>query len=234
MAPIGKISMIVMSFLLSVILSLLPERIYFKMTQRYNINHISASLALGIILSVSGFFLFFTCYNQHLYSFTEDVILRMPGTVGDKMHAGVLTFISFFFTSGGIISCYLIGQGLSRIVTAIVVQGTFGDPIIVSVIWLYQQGQMLLGSREQKKLEGPSIPDRIQHGGADDAWDYLIISARMKENWSSSVSLKFKDDFYWIIDSYEKIDPASGFLRYFYVLKKMAENEIIRTFVEYD
>ena len=70
-------------------------------------------------------------------------------------------------------------------------------------------------------------------GDGGPGWEILVVSTREKKDWSRTVPIKLEEEFYWMVNSYEKTDPETGRLRFCFQLKRVAPNEIIRAFVEH-
>ena len=145
-------------------------------------------------------------------------------------------FAFVFFTPAGLLSTYLAGAGLVRLVAAII-EEPFGDPILTG---LYLTGERFRRRRaaaveaaRRSALEGAEVPDHVIPGSAAGVphAEHVVVSARRKPGWEEGVLVVTGRGWFRIGRLFEEYHD--GGLRTLYPLVRSPESEVMRRAVRY-
>ena len=230
-------------FLYAMLLSFLPLKVRKRMTRAIDLDPSSASFAAGIIMAFSGIAFFIKCFYLHISGYTDFVTTHVTShemfqkeTVRAfrlMSHSGVIGYISFFFTPAGMITTYITITGLAKVFAYVTSRLSLGDPVIAGTYHTYSFLTSWQREKTKLKMAGPVLPDQFLPGGENVHWDLLVKSTRDKKDWRKTCPVKIGGSFYWMINRFEMIEPGSGLLRFCFHLKKLGEDELIRTFIDH-
>jgi len=208
-----------MSLLLSVFVSLLPER-YRPSTRAFEVDRAGASLS-GILQSAACLFLFM----QRYFAFTERGMAAVPtsfflramerGGESAVNGFGFMLLVAFLANPVTLLLLYFLFEGMIR---AISVWVTGEVPCTLPLFLLPKLHAKVERWMLERKL-GPVIPDEIQIAGQGNSaeYDLLIASCRAKAGWHCSTSVICYRDVLYEIVADRPGDPPRPFQ---YLLKR--------------
>jgi len=145
-------------------------------------------------------------------------------------------FAFVFFTPAGLISTYLAGAGLVRVVAAIVNE-PIGDPLLTGLhrlaARLRTRRAAAVAITRRTALEGAEIPDRVLPGAEAGlpAAAHVVVAARRKPGWEEGVLVVTGLGWFRIGRIFEEYHD--GGLRTLYPLLRSPESEVLRRAVHY-
>lgn len=200
-------------------------------------------LLVGFALGVPSFLL----YARRVANENTDLMLAAAslrqaggGDVTSAMGVGgtmVSPFAFALFTPAGLVSTYLAGAGLVRLVAAIT-EEPFGDPILTG---LHRLGAYARSRRaaavsivRRTALEGEEVPDRVVTGAAagHPAAEFVVVASRRKPGWEEGVLVVTGRGWFRIGRIFEEYHD--GGLRTLYPLVRSPQSEVMRRAVRYE
>jgi hypothetical protein len=232
----------------AVFAGLLPRALWPRLEGAFIPIHL-ASIPSAVMQLLAGFALglpSFLLYAWRAANENTDLMLspasrRQAGgaDVTSAMSVGgsmLSPFAFVFFTPAGLVSTYLAGAGLVRLVAAIV-EEPFGDPILTGLHRLGAHARARraasVSAARRTALEGEELPDRVVSGAAAGipAAEFVVIAARRKPGWEEGVLVVTGLGWFRIGRLFDEYHD--GGLRTLYPLVRSPQSEIMRRAVSY-
>jgi hypothetical protein len=220
-----------LTFLLSIVFTLFPERYRHRIFAQYDVRVQRGSLASGLV-EVFGClaifivrFLFFMQYR--LGSFATSALRKGSEEIlADErvqFGAGTLAMFEYLLQPLTIILIYFIFEGVVRAVAGVITHEVLPSLPLQAIAWTHG----LIERKQYEKSLGPLIEDIVKPG-VQTEYDLRIETCRPRD-WNSATTLDYEGHHYALVRAREQAPPR----RFIYMFKISPPNRLIRSLYPY-
>jgi hypothetical protein len=224
-----------LSLLLGIPLSLLPDYYRQRWFSKTSINFGTGALISGMLETGFSLWLFVQGYILYLHQgpgaeipanlSVGAAIKELIQKTGQTAHinpfygAGTFSLMSYFFHSLPMLLAYFAAEGFTRFVAALVTSESVGT-LPLYLLAVLQQGIAFSG---HELAYGRRVADAVESGDGCD-FDIRISSCRPKDNWNRLMTIQYGEQFYEVVDQQQQGPPR----RFVYLLKEKPSGKINR------
>jgi len=223
----------VLTHIIGPFLSLLPQRWRKYLFEEWSIDWVRATLISGVLCGFGGMMVLVAWYLYAIQAATEpqlDPTMQatkgVPG-YGAGMVVGFASYVAFLMHPLTWVLGYFTFEGIYRGFAALVNAEAPGSGPLVLADWIVR-------TRQQRSYERrvPLVTDKVTADPAGKQWNLKVESCRPKPLWKFTKVIKFKEDFYQVIE--ETAQGATPARPHVYLLRNVPAGEAYRGMEIYD